>query len=278
MEKEIEEMMGKDRHIMAKELYVHEMQFHTETTPEEEIILKKIEELNGTDNKKEGVYYIIINALSLIEKEDLIYIERLKLAELLKFLYTQEEKGLTLKGKYTITKNHDIEKKQILDFQKVIIKQLSETYFFIKLDFWETPEDVENFWETRNILNWDMEETKIEVIDFTADASHYLKYENGKPESLTLDKQGIEKIILIEKNRHIAEKRNYIGRLLNWIDRFAKKYGYFDNKINTISTVEACFLYDTFNLIGIIEGDESANNQEKYQYIKKELKKAKSEE
>lgn len=270
--------METNRQILGKEVYDYERSRNPETTPEEEIILKSIKQLNGTDSKKEGIYYLILTALIIyVEKEDTSYKERLKLAELVKFLYNQEEKGLILKDKYNFSKKYEIDKKQIIEFRKVVMKQLSETYYFIKAaNSKDDPVSPKDFWDWIPILIWDFENDKIEVYDFSHHAREYLKIkENGLPEGIPLTKQGIDNIIKIEQNRHIVKSKNYIGRLLSFIDKYSKKYGYFDNELNTISTEEACFLYDTFDLIGLIQGDYSANKQEKYQYIKRELKKAK---
>jgi hypothetical protein len=43
--------------------------------------------------------------------------------------------------------------------------------------------------------------------------------------------------------------------------------------MKTIATNEACFLYDVLNELGAIQADQSANNQDKYEFIKKELRK-----
>lgn len=273
-----------------KELYESVKQGSIKTLPEETILLKKIEELNGTDETLEGIYYLILVALFLTEKEDTIFRERLRIVELVKLLYDYEERGLLIKDKYNFSKKHEIEKKQIIDFRKVLMKQLSETYDIINLeselnngnfhdeDGFVEYEDCGNFWDTKNVLSWDFENDIIVVFEPSGHAMEHLKKdETGFPESIPITKLGIDKILEIEKNRKIINvEKNYIARLLRFISWYAKLVGYFDRELDTIRTFEACLLYDTFDLLGLIQGDKSANNQEKYQYIKRELNKIKT--
>lgn len=148
------------------------------------------------------------------------------------------------------------------------MKQLSETFALIKMEKWKMPTFSSKFWKTFNPINWDFENEELIVCDFELNTEYFLsKY-------YLLNKNGIKDIITDEKNMTFKHK-SQIVRILQVINRYAKEYGYFDNELNTISTEEACILYDTFDLIGLIQGDYSANNQEKYQYIKRELKKAK---
>lgn len=63
-------------------------------------------------------------------------------------------------------------------------------------------------------------------------------------------------------------------RLHNLVVNF-RVDGVFDSTKKTISTNEASFLYDSLDIIGTIQADFTANNQDKYQFIKKELAKIK---
>jgi len=60
------------------------------------------------------------------------------------------------------------------------------------------------------------------------------------------------------------------------VDQFVKD-GIFKSGLKTISTEDACFLYDYLLLIGITD-DETRNRHEKYEYIKFELRKLKIED
>jgi len=76
----------------------------------------------------------------------------------------------------------------------------------------------------------------------------------------------------VQKGLSLYKKRWISIRISPVVEHF-KKTGIFDNSKKTIKTNEACFLYDVLDLLGAIRGDISANNNEKYQFIKKELKK-----
>lgn len=252
---------------VGKKTYEAFIRGNHEKIPEEDIILKWIEQLNGTDTKKEGLYYLIIIALYLTRKPYVKDDERLKLARLVNTLYNQENKGLVIRGKSSMSL-HEIDKKQIIDIRKVMIKQLTETFTHIALESWEYGESLSTFWENRNPLTWDFENDKIVVsanIDYTE-------------KEYTLDKNGINDIIIDEMNRPkeglFTRHEDYKVRALDCINRYAKQFGYFRD-LKTIGTDEACFLYDTFNLLGLIQEDPTAKNDDKKEFIKKELRKGK---
>jgi len=85
----------------------------------------------------------------------------------------------------------------------------------------------------------------------------------------------IEKIIQYEKDIvkkvtkfHKDRSEITIRRLINNY----KEDNIFNANKKTIATNEACFLYDSLDLLRVIQGDNFASNQEKYQYIKSLLK------
>ena len=77
-----------------------------------------------------------------------------------------------------------------------------------------------------------------------------------------------EKIQNIEK----SSKNRLAFKIQRIVDHYREEH-IFDTTKKTIATNEACFLYDALDVLGAIQADQSANNQDKYEYIKKELRK-----
>jgi len=216
------------------------------------------------------VFGIFDSALQLTKKE---YDKKtLELAELLKFLYTEENgNGIKLIGNIL---SKPVASSEIRLFREAIKKELSKKYFskptmseiysFIGIDTKEL--------EDNPYSNFDKEDISIPIWDISLGGMegklvyYYLDY---------IDRQSIDKIIQREKEKEKGIQKQYISRLLTFICYRARKFGVFDKSLKTISTSEACFLYDSFDLLGLIQGDVLAPNQEKYQYIKGELRKTK---
>ncbi|MBP1617554.1 MAG: hypothetical protein H6Q14_1381 [Bacteroidetes bacterium] len=86
----------------------------------------------------------------------------------------------------------------------------------------------------------------------------------------------LEKIIQYERETVNRIQKNNKKRLALIIQRFVFHYredNVFDSTKKTIATNEACFLYDSLDILGIIHADIAANNNDKYEFIKKELRK-----
>lgn len=86
----------------------------------------------------------------------------------------------------------------------------------------------------------------------------------------------LSKIIQYEKNQVYKVQKNSKKRFAIMLQRLVESYredNVFDTTKKTIGTYEACFLYDSLDVLGVIQADLSANNQDKYEYIKKELRK-----
>lgn len=84
----------------------------------------------------------------------------------------------------------------------------------------------------------------------------------------------LNQIIAYEKKRLVKAKDKPKDKFPNigfFVYNF-RESNMFDNKIKTIKTNEACFLYDSLVQLGMIKGDDFYNSQEKYQYIKRHLK------
>lgn len=85
----------------------------------------------------------------------------------------------------------------------------------------------------------------------------------------------ISQIVEYETNKAISIKKQNKKRLsikIKNLTEFLRKEGIFSLDYETISTSEACFIFDFLVLKGIIGKDETYNNQEKYQFIKSKLK------
>lgn len=77
-----------------------------------------------------------------------------------------------------------------------------------------------------------------------------------------------EKIQNVEK----SSKNRLAFKIQCIVDHYREEH-IFDSTKKTIATNEACFLYDALDVLGAIQADQSANNQDKYEFIKKELRK-----
>jgi len=214
-----------------------------------------------------GVFDI---ALKMTKKE---YDKKtLELAELVKFLYIEENgNGLKLVGSIH---SKVINVSQIRAFREVIKKELSKKYFS-KPTMWELRNFIginSNEQEDESYSYFDKDDISIPIWDISFGGmegvltNNFLGY---------IDRQGIDEIIQREKEKEKSVQSHYVSRLLAFICYRARKFRVFDKSLKTISTAEACFLYDTFDLLGLIQGDILAPNQEKYQYIKGELRKIK---
>ena len=86
----------------------------------------------------------------------------------------------------------------------------------------------------------------------------------------------LSQIIEYEKKSILNFEKSSKNRLAFKIQRIVDHYReehVFNSDMKTIATNEACFLYDILNELGAIQADQSANNQDKYEFIKKELRK-----
>jgi len=86
----------------------------------------------------------------------------------------------------------------------------------------------------------------------------------------------LSQIIEYEKEKIQNIEKSSKNRLAFKIQRLVEHYReehIFDSTMKTIATNEACFLYDSLDVLGAIQADRSANNQDKYEFIKKELRK-----
>ena len=75
----------------------------------------------------------------------------------------------------------------------------------------------------------------------------------------------------IKNDKYSKSKKEQLRDLLNETISKLRKKELFNKNLKTIATNEACFLYDVFAFAKLIEADLTANNQEKYQYIKRHL-------
>ena len=108
--------------LFSKDNYLYKLEYSPVITPEENIILRKIEVISKNDKRLEGLYYLVLWDLFLIgEKEDESYKERLKLAKLLKFLYNNEN-GILLADKNQTNSAIEIETKQIVELRQIVKK------------------------------------------------------------------------------------------------------------------------------------------------------------
>lgn len=100
----------------------------------------------------------------------------------------------------------------------------------------------------------------------------YLTKNHTEPYSETELSQIIEyekeKIQNVEK----SSKNRLAFKIQRIVDHYREEH-IFDSTKKTIATNEACFLYDALDVLGAIQADQSANNQDKYEFIKKELRK-----
>ena len=257
--------------LFSKDNYLYKLEYSPAITPEENIILRKIEVISKNDKRLEGLYYLVLWDLFLIgEKEDESYKERLKLAKLLKFLYNNEN-GILLADKNQTNSAIEIETKQIVELRQIVKKQLSSTFLLVRLNKESEFHFPYKAWSFENVSKWKPEERVIEVIETTTFAIEYMKQD--KPVKITIDKENLDLIISMEMARVIWENTTYTGRFLNFINKYARKYGYFNCENKAISTPDALFLYETLQLLGLVKANVCTDIQEKYQYICSELRK-----
>ncbi|HNX88128.1 MAG TPA: hypothetical protein PKH58_03530 [Paludibacteraceae bacterium] len=256
--------------IFNKENYLIKAEHYPATNYREKIILQQIELIDKPDIRLEGLYYLILWDLFLIgDREDASYKERLRLARLLKFLYS-EEGGVILTGKDNPDNTSEISKKQIPEFQEVVKKQLSETFLMVRLNEKSEFHFPRKTWSCENASQWPPDKRKIEVLETTTFAMNYMK--KNKSIKIVIDRENIDLIISMEAERELDEKKTYVGRFLSFINKYAIKYGYFSQIKNSISIQDALFLYETLELLEIIQPDILHDEQEKYLFIKRELK------
>lgn len=94
------------------------------------------------------------------------------------------------------------------------------------------------------------------------------------------NKDEIARILRFEKGQMdltMNKDRTLLSFLLNMTVKLFKAGGIFSTKQKTISTEDACFLYDYLILLGIMK-DHRLNNKRKYDIIKNELSKLKFED
>ena len=260
-------------HIFSKENYLLKAGHYPLMNHQEDVILRKLETIDKNDTRLEGLYYLVLWDLFLIgEKEDAVYLERLKLARLLRYLYSNES-GIVLMGKNEPHAVDEISTKQILEFQEVVKKQLSETYLMVRLNEKAEFHFAKRTWLCENASQWPPDKRTVEVLETTTFAMKYMKLD--KPVKIIIDKDNIDLIISMEEEREIEEKKTYLARFLIFVNKYANKYGYFHHEVNTISIPDALFLYDTLELLGFIPLNLLTDEHEKYLFIKKELKNGK---
>ena len=261
--------------LFSKDNYLYKLEYSPAITPEENIILNQIESIQKNDKRLEELYYLVLWDLFLIgEKEDESYKERLKLAKLLKFLYNNEG-GILLDSINQINSAIEIERKQIVELQEIIKKQLSATFLLVRLNKDSEFHFPYKTWGFENVSKWEPEERVIEVIETTTFAIEYMKQD--KPVKITIDKENLDLIISMEMAREIWENTTYTGRFLNFINKYARKYGYFNCENKAISISDALFLYEILELLGFVKANFCKDIQEKYRYISNELGKSLSE-
>lgn len=74
-----------------------------------------------------------------------------------------------------------------------------------------------------------------------------------------------------QSEKYTKLKKEELKKLLKETIFSLKMKDLFNKNLKTIATNEACFLYDIFAFAKLIEADLTANNQEKYQLIKRYL-------
>lgn len=100
----------------------------------------------------------------------------------------------------------------------------------------------------------------------------YLSKAYTEPYSKTELSQIIEYEKMKIQNYEKSSKNMLAFKIQRIVEHYREEH-IFDSTKKTIATNEACFLYDVMNLLGAIQADQSANNQDKYEFIKKELRK-----
>ena len=90
-------------------------------------------------------------------------------------------------------------------------------------------------------------------------------------------KSQLETILEYENNTQLDYQKNHktwYNRQIKIVVEYMRDKGYFNAKYKTISTKEACLIYDLIVIIGHVDFSISntMNSQEKYQFIKRYLK------
>lgn len=86
----------------------------------------------------------------------------------------------------------------------------------------------------------------------------------------------LHKIIEYEKNvyeKSLKPIKSGLAYKIKRLVHFFRSDNVFDKTKKTIATNEACFLFDTLAYLGIIPETKTENNSDKYEFIKKELRK-----
>ncbi|MBP1617553.1 MAG: hypothetical protein H6Q14_1380 [Bacteroidetes bacterium] len=118
----------------------------------------------------------------------------------------------------------------------------------------------------------------MEMYEQSSDKDDYSVFQIIDFSKVLYSNQEINRIIDIVKekgrfqsNKYSKLKKEQLKDLLKETISTLKKKDLFNKNLKTIATNEACFLYDVFAFAKLIEHDSSANNQEKYQFIKRRL-------
>lgn len=88
--------------------------------------------------------------------------------------------------------------------------------------------------------------------------------------------EDLDRIIEYEKksyNEAFSNSKKRLAIKLQALVRFYRSDNVFDKTKKTIATKEACFLFDTLAYLGVIPETKTENNNDKYEFIKKELRK-----
>lgn len=91
----------------------------------------------------------------------------------------------------------------------------------------------------------------------------------------TYSEKELEQIINYEKEDYTSSVKHYNNLLkikLKDIIETLREKNIFQTYLKTISTNEACFLYDTYVALETIKVDDTMSNQEKFQFIKRWLR------
>lgn len=136
---------------------------------------------------------------------------------------------------------------------------------YMELFDWETREGVlpEKYTQYRSKMTEEEYEDMIKQVDY----SEYNATPYNKDEIITIldyEKKRMDSLQKLDKQA--------LSYFLNEIVEVFKKDGIFSTKQKTISTDDACFLYEYLQEIGITE-DRTKNNKDKYDFIKNELSK-----
>jgi hypothetical protein len=104
----------------------------------------------------------------------------------------------------------------------------------------------------------------------------YYSFGENKENSGVFADEDLNKIIEYERknyNEAVVNSKKRLAIKLKALIRLYRADNVFDQTMKTIATKEACFLFDTLAYLGIIPETRTENNSEKYEFIKKELRK-----